>query len=207
MKKIIAGMLFLVLMSCSSTRLVDSWKNSEVKDFTPQKMMVLGITQNLTARRIFEQDLKDELLKRNIDAVESSRVLGDSFTQSMKSEEEINSLNDELLSKGFDALIITAVKGADEVQTFRPENHWPRFGRYYYRFQDIYYNPGYYQNYKVYRVETSIYNLKEKEGKSLVWVGDFDIVDPQKISSSVNDYVKAITAKLEKDKIIKTINN
>ncbi len=206
MKKIIAGLIFIMLISCTSTRLVDRWRNPEANEFKPQKIMILGITQNLTARKIFEEDLKTEFLNRNIDAAESTMVLGDDFTQSMKSEAEIEALNAKLISKGFDALVVTVVKGVDEIHSFQPENHWPQFGRYYYRFQDIYYNPGYYNDYKVYRVETSVYNIRETNGKSLVWVGDFEIVDPQKIRTSVTDYVKAITNRLEQDDIIPKIN-
>jgi len=69
----------------------------------------------------------------------------------------------------------------------------------------MYFDPGYYDDYKVYHVETSIYFLKEDEEKSLVWVGSFDIVDPSSITITISEYVEQIVKQLEKDGVIKRI--
>ncbi|MCF4101125.1 hypothetical protein L1I30_05570 [Gillisia sp. M10.2A] len=207
MKKILLILSLFFLASCSSTQFVDSWKNEEMPAFKPQKMLVLGITQNLTARKIFEEHLKKEFLKRNINTYEGSTVIDASFTGSEKSEQEINEMISGLSKKGFDAIVLTAVKGVQEERNYDPGYYtvgyrWTRFGRYYYRYQDIYYNPAYYNEYKVYHVETSIYTLEQDDDKSLVWVGAFNIVNPENISNSVKDYVQAIIKKLETDGVI-----
>ena len=206
---IIIGLLLIT--SCSSTRYVDSWKNNEVDSFQPKKMLVVGMTDNLTARKIFEQELKKELNLRNLNAFVSTDVFGKDFTGSKRSEDEIDNMIKKLSREGFDAVIITAVKGIDDKESYTTGYytigyHWRRFGRYYYRFQDVYYTPGYYENYKVYHVETSIYNITTDENKSLVWVGSFKIVNPQRISSTVNDYVEKIIAQLEKERIITVLD-
>ena len=61
----------------------------------------------------------------------------------------------------------------------------------------------YYNEYTVYHVETSIYNINEDERKSLVWVGAIDLVDPQTISSTVKNYVSRIIEQLEYENLIK----
>ena len=65
MKKLVLFIGFLIFASCSSTRFVDSWKNPEINSFTPEKVLVVGITDNLTARKIFEEELKNKFVKRN----------------------------------------------------------------------------------------------------------------------------------------------
>jgi len=207
MKKLLVLLSIFLSLGCSSVKLIDSWKNPETPVFKPQKLLVVGVTQNLTSRKIFEENLKKEFLKRNINAVESSVVFESTFTDSKKSEEEIDKMVSELSEKGFDAVIITVVKGVEERSSYDPGYyaigyHWRRFGPYYYRFQDIYYNPGYYNEYKVYDVETSIYNLKKDENKSLVWVGAFQIVNPKTITNTVQEYVEAIINQLENRGII-----
>jgi hypothetical protein len=207
MKKIIVLLSIFLSLGCSSVKLIDSWKNPETPIFKPQKLLVVGVTQNLTSRKIFEENLKREFLDRNINAIESSVVFESTFTDSKKSEEEIDKMVSELSEKGFDAVIITAVKGVEERSSYDPGYytigyHWRRFGKYYYRFQDIYYNPGYYNEYKVYDVETSIYNLNKDENKSLVWVGAFQIVNPKTITKTVQEYVGAIINQLENRGII-----
>ena len=150
-------------------------------------------------------------VKRNINAVESSSEIDRNFTDSQKSESEIDAMKDKLIEDGYDAVAITAVIGVDDKRVYRSGTYYPmgfgwyRFGRYYYRYQGMYYDPGYYDHYKVYHVETSIYNLQEDEEKSLVWVGSFNIVDPESITVTVNDYVEQIVKQLEKDGIVDRI--
>ncbi|PKV50640.1 hypothetical protein ATE84_2703 [Aquimarina sp. MAR_2010_214] len=210
MRKVIYILIIVMLSSCSSVRVVDSWKNDEILVFKPKKLLILGVTQNLTARKIFEEELKNEFMKHNINAYVSTDIFDTSFTDSQKTEEEINTLVNELSGKGFDAVIISVVKGVDEKKNYSQGYYnvgysWRRFGRYYYTYQDIYYNPGYYSEYKVYHVEASIYNINEGDDKSLVWVGALDIVDPQTISTTVKEYVNTIISRLEIDRVITRI--
>ena len=62
MKKLVIIVLLIVLTGCSSAQFVDSWKNPETISFNPKKALLVGITDNLTARKIFEQDFKNELV-------------------------------------------------------------------------------------------------------------------------------------------------
>lgn len=208
MKKIIFTIVLVILYSCSSTHFVDSWRNNEVATFKPNKLLIIGITDNLTARKIFEERLKNEFVKRDIKAFESTKVFNGVFSDSKKSEAEIDAMKEELISDGYDAVIVTAVIGVVNKRQYRSgyytfgPNLWYRFGPYYYRYQDIYFTPEYYEDYQVYNVETSIYNLKKEEGKSLVWVGAFKIVDPSSITETVGDYVQKIVEKLEEERLI-----
>jgi len=211
MKRIVLFVGILLLSACSSTRFVDSWKNQEITSFEPKKMLVIGMTDNLTARKIFEEKLKNAFILRNIYAAESMAILDNSFTTSKKSEEEIDEMIKKLAKQGFDTVVITSVKGVNERVNY--DNYyypnigyrWSRFGRYYYWYQDIYYSPQYYDSYKVYNVETVIYNINADDTKSLVWVGALNLVDPQSITSTVNDYVNKIIKQLEREKLIKAL--
>lgn len=207
MKKILVIIGLLVLTACSSIKFVDSWRNEEITSFKPKKLLVVGMTDNLTARKLFEEELKKAFLLHNIYAEESTIVFDKTFTKSKKSEAEVDEMIQEIADEGFDAVIISAVKGVDKKITY-PSNYysvgyrWSHFGYYYFRFQDVYYNPGYYESYKVYNVETSIYNLNEGKEKSLVWVGSLNLVDPQTISSTVKKYVTKIIEQLEYENLI-----
>jgi hypothetical protein len=210
MKKISLIIGLLLIASCSSTKFVDSWRNEEIKTFTPKKLLVIGMTDNLTARKIFEEDLKKAFVLRNINAVESTTVLDENFTKTKKSEEEINQMIQEITEEGFDAVIITAVKGVEKVN-YLPRYYtvgyrWTRFGNYYLNFQDVYYTPEYYESYKVYNIETSIYYINKEDDKSLVWVGSLELVNPKTIKSTVKNYVVKIIKQLERESLIKAIN-
>lgn len=207
MKALYYTLVLLLLVSCSSTRMTDTWTNKEYTNYQPKKVLIVGITENLTARRIFEEQLKNELTNRGIEAVESYTVFEPSFTNSKQTKEDIDQEINSVSKQGFDAILISAVKGVDEKETYsgdqyRTDYYWRRFGRYYYLNQDVYLVKGYYNRYKVYHIEASLYNLKEDNDKSLVWVASYNIVDPKQISSTVSDYVTAIMKSLEQEKLV-----
>ncbi|GFZ76213.1 hypothetical protein GCM10011531_01350 [Aquaticitalea lipolytica] len=207
MKIILSVLTVLFLVSCSSTRIVDTWTNQEHLNYKPKKVLIVGVTENLTARRLFESKLKDEFTARGINAVESYNVFKPTFTNAKQTEEEIDEEVKRVSNNGFDSVLISAVKGVDEKVTYsgdayRTNYYWRRFGRYYYLYQDVYFDRGYYEKYNVYHIEASLYNLKENNDKSLVWVASYDIVDPNTINTTINDYVNAIIKSLEKENII-----
>lgn len=197
----------LLLGSCSSARVTDSWVSEAHKEYNPKKVLLIGLTDNITGRRLFEEQLKKEFINRGVEAVESYAVFKPTFTNSKQTEEEIENEIKRLSNEGFDTVLISAVKGIVEKvnysgDNFRVYSNWRRFGPYYYRYQNIYHLEGYYSKYKVYHIEASMFNLKENNDKSLVWVASYDIVDPREVNTTVTNYVKAIIKSLEEHQLI-----
>ena len=129
------------------------------------------------------------------------------FTSLKQTEEDIQNEMAKLTKDGFDTILISVVKGVDEKESYSGNRYmmdyyWKGFGLYYFLYQDAYLIDNYYERYKVYHIESSLYNLKGNNEKSLVWVASYDLVDPKKINSSVLNYVKAIIKSLEKEQII-----
>ncbi|MBC8753516.1 hypothetical protein H2O64_02460 [Kordia sp. YSTF-M3] len=208
MKVLYYTLTLLLLASCSTARMTDTWTNKEYTNYQPKKVLIVGLTENLTARQIFEEQLKNELADRGIVAVESYTVFKPSFTNLKQTQEAIEQEISRVSKQGFDAILISAVKGVDEKETYsgdryRTDYYWRRFGRYYYLHQDVYLVEGYYNKYKVYHIEASLYNLKEDSDKSLVWVASYNIVDPKQISTTVTNYVTAIIKSLEQEELIR----
>ena len=207
MKTFFYIIFFSILFSCSSTRLVDSWKNPNTMSFHPEKLLVVGMTNHLNARMLFEQKLVDELSYRGINAEKSLNIFDPNFTHNKKSEEDIQQLVKILRAKGFDAVLVTAIRGVERKKIVKREYydiHYKRFPfrRYYLTYQDIYYQPAYYDEYKIYHLETSLYNIHTDDVRSLIWIGYIDVVDPSDVTNTVNDYVKEIITSLEKEGLI-----
>jgi len=207
MKNILKILLILSVMSCSTTRFSDSWINPEYVNYQPSKVLILGITPDLTARKLYEEKLSSVLEKRGIDASESLEVFKPSFTDLKQSEIEIDAQIVSLSKEDFDAIIISTVKGYDEMvfynnDMFRGDYNLRRFEPYYYNYQDVYFNNRIYEEYKVYHIEILLYDLTRNTEKSLVWVASYDIIDPQRINSAIKDCVVEIVKSLENEKII-----
>ncbi|WP_347925582.1 hypothetical protein [Pontimicrobium sp. SW4] len=207
MKSFYYIVIVLLLTSCTTIKMTDTWVNKEYTNYQPKKVLIVGLTGNLIARKMFEEQLKTEFTNRGIDAVESYDVFKPTFTSLKQTEGDIENEIKRISNEGFDAILISAVKGIDEKvsysgDTYRRDYYWRRFGLYYYLVQDVYLVEGYYNKYDIYHIETSLYNLKENNDKSLVWVASYDIVDPKRINTTVTNYVTAIIKSLEEKRII-----
>jgi len=208
MKNLIFILAIIIFTGCSSIKIVDSWRSKEYTDFKPKKVLIVGITENLTARKIFEEQLKEKLKQNGVDAAESYDLFALKFTTEKQTEENIKEEVEKITKNGFDAILISAVKGVDEEVMYNTNyynNYYYRrhpFRRYYYLHQDVYFDGGYYNKYKIYHVETSLYKLKENNDKSLIWVASNKIIEPNAISTTVNEYVAVIIKSLKREGII-----
>ncbi|WP_339754404.1 hypothetical protein [uncultured Winogradskyella sp.] len=105
--------LFIVFMvfNCSSTKLTDSWRNPDYNTFKPKNILVIGVVQDLEARKVFEFQLKNELNKRRVNALQSTVVFEESFQDSQQTEIEIDAQVNKLLKAGYDSVLVSLVKG------------------------------------------------------------------------------------------------
>ncbi|SFT08453.1 hypothetical protein SAMN04487906_2850 [Zhouia amylolytica] len=212
-KDLILISLTLLFLNCSSVKMTGSWRNESYQKYIPEKILIIGVTPNLTAQMIFEDKLANEFRLRGILASTSTLIFPERFIENKQSELQIQEEIDNLLDQEFDAILVTAVRGVDERQAYsegyaKTDYYWRRFKGYYFVYQDIYYNPGYYEKYNVYHIESSLFHLNPLSGESsLVWVANFDMVDPQDLGSSVNDYVENMVKALEKEGILVSKGN
>lgn len=206
MKKALIVVVIL-LMGCSSTELVDSWKNPEIVIFDASKVLVVGMTSNLKGQEDFETKMKRQFTKRGVEAMRSIDLFDVGFTDSERSEEELDDVEQSLLDKDFDAILFTKILGTEDKQTFRKnmadlDSYYGTFKEDYISHQDIYYDENYYDEYKVYHTETSLYCICVGKERQLIWRGIIDITDPSNIKNTVDDYIKLLVFALEEQDLI-----
>jgi hypothetical protein len=194
-------------MGCSSASLVENWKNPDIVLFNANKVLIVGMAQNQDARESFESKLKKEFDKRNVDAMRSLDVFDINFTDSRKTEEELDNVEQSLLDKDFDAILFTKVIGSEDRQSFmntisKWDNYQGRFNDDYLRYQEIYYDKGYYDTFTVYHAQTTLYCICEGKERSMIWRGSIDITDPRDIEKSIKDYIKLVVTAMEEQDLI-----
>ncbi|MFL1012182.1 hypothetical protein [Flavisericum labens] len=199
--------VIIFLSGCSTTELVENWKNPDIDSYSPNKVLLVGMTSNSNARKQFENYLKTEFTERGIESVTSLEFFDDSFSTKEKTEENLKKLENKLLSNGFDTILFTKVIGVEDVIAYK-ENYdgydetYKRFSEDYLKYQDAYYNPDYYNEYTVYHAETSMYCICPTKDRELIWKGYIDIVDPKSINETINNYVNLVMAVLEDQQLI-----
>lgn len=212
MKHIILVVITLIIISCSTTQLVKNWKNPDIGTYEANKVLVVGMTPNIEARKQFEIQLKKEYDLRGIEAVMSLDLFEPTFSTEQKSEAQLKRIEDILIANGFDTVLFTKIIGIEDKVAYNKnyegyDETYRKFKEEYLMHQDIYYNPDYYENYKVYHAETSIYCICPTKDRELIWKGYIDITDPNSIDETVNDYVKLLIVVLENQSLIKTIDS
>jgi len=197
----------LVLSGCSSVNLVENWKNPDIVLFHADQVLIVGMAGNQDVRENFESRLKKEFDKRNVEAMRSLDVFDINFTDSGKTEEDLDNVEQSLLDKDFDAILFTKVTGAENRQSFlktisKWDNYQGRFKDDYLQNQKIYYDPSYYDTFTVYHVQTTLYCICEGKERAMIWRGSIDITNPQDIEKSVKDYIKLVVLAMEEQDLI-----
>src|SRR5690606_15878076 len=100
MKKILFT-LPLIIMGCSSTKMLENWKNPDIILFHAYQVLVVGMAQNPDIKNDFETKLQKEFEKRGVEAMKGIDLFDVKFTNAAKSEEELAYVEEQLLEKGF----------------------------------------------------------------------------------------------------------
>lgn len=206
MKKIVL-IFFFVLISCSSTSLVENWKNPDIVIFNANKVLLVGMTQNKTAREHFESELLKEFERKNVEALRSIDVFDVSLTNSKKTENDLDAIEASLLEKDFDAILLTKIVGSEDRENFIKsisswDDHQSRFNDDYLEHQGIYYDENYYDSFTVYHAETTLYCICEGKERAMIWRGIIDITDPKNIDKAIKDYIELIIMTLEEQDLL-----
>ncbi|WP_439152311.1 hypothetical protein [Winogradskyella sp.] len=207
MKYFYTILLAFLLINCSSTQLIDQWKNPDITTYAPAKVLVVGLTSNIAARQKFEDKLKEQLEMRGAEVHTSIAYFKPTFKTEKLTEKELSKLEKDLINDGFDTIIFSKVVGVEDKIAYTKnfdvyDETFVRFKEDYLRYQDVFYNPDYYEEYTIYHAETGMYCICPTKDRELIWKGYVDIVDPQSIESSASDYVELIIAVLEEQQLV-----
>nr|WP_299073969.1 hypothetical protein [uncultured Allomuricauda sp.] len=207
MKVKIVSICILLLVGCSTTKLVSTWKNPDIVLFDAYKVLVVGMTQDENVQQIFETRLQEALSAKGVEAMRSIDVFDVEFTSSEKSEEELSAVEQQLLDKGFDAILFTKITGTENRRTFKEKMNnisemYTRFSADYLEHQDIYYNPEYYETFNIYRAETSLYCICVDKERELIWRGNIDVTEPVNMEKTIDSYIKLIKSKMGEEDVI-----
>lgn len=207
MKTKLATLSLLLLMGCSSTKLVGTWKNPDIVLFDAYQVLVVGMVQDDRARMEFETKFVDALKAQGVDAMRSIDLFDVEFTSSKRSEKELEDVEQQLLDKGFDAILFTKVVGTENRRTFKEhlnniDKMFMRFSNDYLEHQDIYYDPEYYDSFNIYHAETSLYCICIGKERDLIWRGEVDVTEPQNVNKAIDAYVKLVTKSMGEQDVI-----
>lgn len=209
MNRRLAGVALLAaaivaLTGCAaSTELNAQWVNPQAANRLPVKsVMVMGISRDSTARRIYEDAMVSQLNMRGVKAVQSYKALpGDGPA-------EQQAIQAAVASAGADAVLISRTVNVTNEVRVSPGYvagppwgfGWPGFYGYYHGYWSAAYAfpPSVYTVQNV-LVDTRLFDAKEY---LLLWSGSSTTVPTGSMQQTIQDFAKAISVTLANDKVI-----
>jgi len=205
----VISILFLsvLIVGCSTVRLVDTWENPHIGVYQPTKILVVGMTSQKNVRIQYEKKAKEEYLLRGVNAVMSLTLFEESFHATKKTVTELKKFEDELLALNFDGVLFSKIDRIEDRVSFSAsyrsiENMYRNFSEDYYKHQPVSNDEYYPEEYRVYHTETSLYCICPTNDRKLMWKGYIDIVKPNSLEASVGNYIRLVLSTLEKNKLI-----
>lgn len=194
--------ILLVVAGCSSTALVGSWIDPEVKSIEGKSIAIFCLTPRLDVRDNVETQMSNALQAKGVNAMRSM-----DFITPGKMEQEVIAMI--LKSNNITGVIIVSLLDSQKETYYVPGSvsYSPSYyGRPYYGYYgSVYgtvYNPGYYETTTSYFIECNAYRLSDQR---LVYSSQSKTVDPSSISKFAYDYSKAIVNDLAQKGVLGTV--
>jgi hypothetical protein len=193
-------LLTILFTSCTSTKIVSSWKQPDKHVHMDElnKVLTIALIENEDNRYKAEHQIVKHLDGKGF---VSHEYLDDNFNR--KNETEImNKIRDD----GFDGIVLMRLIDVDKERVYIPSetNNYPEeyqnFGGFYKVQHYRYKTSGYYITTKTYILETVVFSLKDNK---VVWTGITETFEPSGIKKMANEISKVVYKQMVNEKFIR----
>lgn len=207
-KNSIAILSALFFISCSSTKLVSSWKAEDAVTKEYHNIMVWGILteKDSALRREMEAHLMNDLISKGYHAISSMEVYGNRAFKKFTEKEIV----DEFRNTGVDAVVTIVLLNKEKEEIYvpartveRPATSFDQFDKYYSDIFDRIYTPGYYTSTTRYFWESNFFEVGINKHVYSVRTRSFD---PSSASGQAHENGLKIIQDMQKKKVIVDLN-
>lgn len=201
--RLFAASLCVVAVSCgTSSSLVQRWSDPSFEGQPGQKMIIIALAKNERNQKTWEGAFASVLRQVKVQPIAGSVVL-----PATQSADEAT-LKQAVKETGADLAAVTRLISVDKETTYVPGSAYYTPAPAYYGFYGYYSSsyamvstPGYYQEDKVYSVETNVYDVRTEK---LVWSGVTQTVNPETGQDAAMSIAGTIVDDMIASKVIKT---
>jgi len=200
-RSLLIACLALTLGACASTRFTSAWRDSSYQGPPLKKIVVIGVSDQVASRRVFEDEFAKALKAAGIDAVPGYSLLPD---KPDRSREELQKAVSAIQADG---ILVTRTLRTERKTDYSPGyvTYGPAFGYssfwgYYGAMgMGVYAEPGRIYSYDVITVETNLWPAKE--GKVL-WSALSETTDPRDTVTITRELSKLVIDALREGQLI-----
>ena len=201
------SVLLLSASSCSgpSTVVTGTWEKPGVEQ-QYDDIMVAALITTVSSRSVIEQNIVEELEDEGVNARQSIDVLPPRFIEKNDKKQQIV---DNIRTDGSDAILTVAliekdtesryVPGAGVYAPYPTYGYYGSFWGYYDYWYPRFYNTGYYNEYKVFYMETNLYDAQSED---LIWSAQSETVDWGGVVNFSDEFAEEIVEQLDEQGLI-----
>lgn len=190
----------MALSSCSSTKLVSTWRSNDVSVGTFNKILVVGLMGNRERelREKIENNMVIQLREKGYNASTGTEVFGPRGFKGMKEEDVSAKLKDS----GYSAVFIVSLLDKEKERVYTPGTAYTYpvvigYSRFYRRYAVLYdnvYSPGYYSNRTNYILQIEGYSIPQNE---MIYTAQTKSLDPNNIETLSKEFSKTVVTDME----------
>ena len=179
--------------ACTTAKPIAEWRNHVFTGGPFDNILIVGVSDRVTARRAFENTFVDRLGEEQIKATAAFAVMPQN---ARPTEENIKTVIEDIR---FDAVLITHLVGVDEKTVYHEAIYLPaayagNFSGYYNHIEGYLYKPGYYRLNTNVKLETNLYDARSE---ALVWSMQSETIDPESVQKLIDAQIKIVVKRLK----------
>lgn len=198
--KLLLILIVVLILGCSSTKIVAVWKDQETEPEKYSKIAVIALSSSNIYRLSFENKIVEAINFEMKRAYSSMQMV----PPMPKPTEENREYVENYFTNGeYDAILTISLLDDKEDTRYVPGESYViprtfvnRFGRYYYTIYQRVNKPGYYENSRKIFLEANLYRVNDGR---LLWSAKTKTVDPSSLELISGDYSKTLVLQLRKD--------
>jgi len=185
--------LAAVVTACTSAKPIAEWRDQAYTSGPFDNILIVGISDQVTSRRAFENNFVDRLGEEQIKSTAAFAVMPDN---ARPTEKNIRAVIKDIR---FDAVLITHLVGVDEKTvyqpaTYRPAPYYNSIYGYYNHVGGYVYEPGYYRRQTYVKLETNLYDAGSE---ALVWSMQSETINPSSVQKLIDAQIKIVVKRLK----------
>ena len=193
------GLIFLAaaLTACTTAKPTLEWRDQSYVGGPFDNILIVGIANKETARRTFENTFVERLVEDKIKATASFALMP---AETRPSVESIKAVISDIK---FDSVLVTHMVGVTEKEIYHPGIYSVDTNRGFYDYYDYVggyvYDPGYYTQHKLVKLETNLYDAQTEQ---LVWSMQSETMNPNSEKGLIEAIIRTVIKKLKTQKLI-----
>ncbi|WP_305369299.1 hypothetical protein [Photobacterium leiognathi] len=199
MRNLFIFLLSGLLTACASSNLTSSWVDTTYTKFPIKSTVVVAMSDNLRVRRIFEDDMANQLRANGVNAVPSSQI----FPNELPSKSDIEAY---VKKNNTQTVFVAKLINIEDKEVRYPGNTGFGYGRsvsfynYYNTSYSYIYDDSYSVSYEFVNVEFTLFDTKSHVP---VWSTSSESVDPTDMNNIIDELTGILVSNMKDNNVIR----